>query len=315
MEHRRPAVVSGENWRCVVARHHLRTSVLLALVAVAAGPILLPPSVRAAARQKAAFSSRVVGVRVDVLVTERGKPVSGLAGVDFELRDNGVAQTIALLESSDLSLNAVLALDVSASTSGTRLTDLVTASHALLDGLRAGDRAALITFNQAVSPRVPLSTDLGLVRAALGAMAPSGETALMDGVYTALMSAQSQPGRSLVIVYTDGVDTASWLRSDEVLESARRSSAVVYAVVVGGLRRSALKDLTDATGGDLLVVDSSTDLGGAFRRILAGFRSRYVLTFTPVGVAAGGVHRLDVRVRRSGLRVQARPSYIGEPES
>jgi hypothetical protein len=137
----------------------------------------------------------------------------------------------------------------------------------------------------------------------------------MDGVYTALMSAQSQPGRSLVIVYTDGGDTASWLRPDEVLESARRSSAVVYAVVVGGLRRSPLKDLTDATGGDLLVVDSSTDLGRVFGRILAGFRSRYVLTFTPTGVAAGGVHRLDVRVRRSGLTVQARPSYIGEPES
>jgi VWFA-related protein len=305
-------VGSAENWKGLVARLHLRAPVL---AAVAAGAILLPPSVRAAARQKAAFSSRVVGVRVDVLVTDRRDPVVGLRAGDFDLRDNGVPQTIALLESSDLSLNVVLALDVSASTSGQRLTDLVTASHALLDGLRAADRAALITFNQAVSPRVPLSADLGLVRAALGAMTPSGETALMDGVYTALMSAQSQPGRSLVIVYTDGGDTASWLRPDEVLESARRSSAVVYAVVVGGLRRSPLKDLTDATGGDLLVVDSSTDLGRVFGRILAGFRSRYVLTFTPTGVAAGGVHRLDVRVRRSGLTVQARPSYFGEPES
>jgi len=293
----------------------LRASVLAVLAAAATGPILRPAGARAAGPQAAAFSSRVVGVRVDVLVTERRNPVVGLTAADFELRDNGVAQTIGLLESSDLSLNAVLALDVSASTSGTRLTDLVTASHALLDGLRAADRAALITFNQAVSPRVPLSTDLGLVRAALASLAPSGETALMDGIYTALMSAQSQPGRSLVIVYTDGGDTASWLRPDEVLESARRSSAVVYAVVVGGLRRSPLKELTDATGGDLLVVDSSTDLGGVFGRILAGFRSRYVLTFTPTGVAAGGLHRLDVRVRRSGLTVQARPSYIGEPAS
>ena len=295
--------------------NHLRAPVLAALAVVAAGAILLRAGVRAASPQRAAFSSRVVGVRVDVLVTDRRDPVVGLRAADFELRDNGVAQTIGLLESSDLSLNAVLALDVSASTLGTRLTDLVTASHALLDGLRAADRAALITFNQAVSPRVSLSTDLGLVKAALASLAPSGETALMDGVYTALMSAQSQPGRSLVIVYTDGGDTASWLRPDEVLESARRSSAVVYAAVVGGTRRSPLKDLTDATGGDLLVVDSSTDLGRAFGRTLAGFRSRYVLTFTPTGVASGGLHRLDVRVRRSGLTVRARPSYIGEPES
>jgi VWFA-related protein len=296
----------------VLRRQWLGMPIVTALVAAAASVCLRGAG--ALAQQQAAFSSRVVGVRVDVLVTDLGQPVSGLKAADFELRDNGVAQAIGLVESSDLSLNAVLALDVSASTSGRRLTDLIAASHALLAGLRASDRAALITFNHAVSPRAALSTNLALVGAALDGMRASGETAIMDGLYAALMTTQSEPGRSLVIVCTDGRDTASWLRPDDVLEAARRSSAVVYAVVVGGQRRSPLKDLTDATGGGLLEVDPSTDLSGAFGRILEGFRSRYVLTFTPAGVAAGGVHRLSVRVRRSGLTVQARPNYIGEPK-
>src|SRR5262245_36410682 len=39
------------------------------------------------------FSSRTLGVRVDVLVTEGNHPVGGLTAADFELRDNGVAQS------------------------------------------------------------------------------------------------------------------------------------------------------------------------------------------------------------------------------
>src|SRR5262245_16642344 len=87
------------------------------------------------------FSSRTLGVRVDVLVTERGKPVPGLTAADFELRDNGVSQTIEVAESSDVPVNAVLALDVSDSTAGRRLADLTAASRRLLDGLTPRDRA------------------------------------------------------------------------------------------------------------------------------------------------------------------------------
>ena len=99
----------------------------------------------------------------------------------------------------------------------------------------------------------------------------------------------------------------------------------------------ALEQLTGATGGDLLRVDSTDGLRSAFERILRSFRSRYVLAYTrrqpmvtpaferilrsfrsryvlaytPSGVSIGGRHRLDVRVKRRGLSVKARPGYIG----
>jgi hypothetical protein len=59
------------------------------------------------------FSSRTVGVRVDVLVTNGRMPVGGLTAADFELRDNGVLQSIEIVDSSG-PINVVLALDVSA---------------------------------------------------------------------------------------------------------------------------------------------------------------------------------------------------------
>lgn len=65
------------------------------------------------------FSSRAVGVRVDVMVTDGRTSVGGLTAADFELRDNGVLQTVQLLDSTE-PINVVLAFDVSASAGGER---------------------------------------------------------------------------------------------------------------------------------------------------------------------------------------------------
>jgi VWFA-related protein len=258
----------------------------LSVAAVTLLAVLLSGSLLSS-RQRS-FSSTTLGVRVDVLVTEGRNTVGGLRAADFELRDNGVLQTVDVVDSSDVALNAVL------------------------DGLQPVDRAALTTFSHAVAPRIALTSDLSAVRRELRRIMPSGETAMMDGVYVALTTTLAQSGRSLLVVCTDGADTSSWLEPDEVLESAKRSNAVIYAVTAAETRRhSPLKDLTDATGGQLLQIASSADLRGAFQKILRDFRSRYVLTYTPAGVPTGGFHRLDVRVKRPRLTVKARPGYIG----
>jgi VWFA-related protein len=280
-------------------------------VAAAVLPVLLlsGPSLSS---QKRSFSSSTLAVSVDVLVTDGRNPVAGLTAADFELRDNDVLQTIDLVDTSDVPVNAVLALDTSASTAGQRQRDLIAASEALIDGLRPADRAALITFSHAVFPRIGLTSDLAAVRSELRRITPAGETAIMDGTYVALTATLSQSGRSLVVVCTDGYDTSSWLQPEEVLESAKRSSAVIYAVTAAeARRRSPLKDLTDATGGHMLPVAANGDLRGAFQRILGDFRSRYILAYSPQGVPTDGFHRLDVRVKRRGLTVKARPGYIG----
>jgi VWFA-related protein len=273
--------------------------------------LALRPSGPTHASQLRTFSSKTLGVRVDVLVTDGRNPVAGLTAPDFELRDNGVEQTIDVIEASDVPVNAVLVLDTSASTRGKRQTDLTAASRTLLDGLKPTDRAALTTFGHAVTPRIALTSDLSTVRAALDRIAPSGDTSVMDALYVALTTTLVETGRSLVVVYTDGNDTWSWLQPEEVLESAKRSSAVIYAVTAEARRRAALQDVTEATGGQVLRIASSGDLRDTFQRILKDFRSRYVLAYTPRGVPAGGLHRLDVRVKRRGLTVKARTGYIG----
>ena len=273
--------------------------------------LALAASVAAEIRQQPSFRSGAVGVRVDVLVADGRKPVAGLAVQDFELRDNGVLQSIQLVDAHDIPLNVVLALDTSASTTGKRHADLMAASAVLLDELREGDQAALTTFSHAVVPLLAPTTDLAAVRRRLQTITTAGRTAVMDAVHVALMQTIAQPGRSLVVVCTDGSDVSSWLRPEDVIESARRSSAVIYGVATANGRHVApLESVAEATGGEVLI-ESSDDLRGAFRRIVQDFRSRYILAYTPEGVEAGGFHRLDVRIKRRGLSVKARPGYIG----
>lgn len=258
------------------------------------------------------FSSGAVAVRVDVLVTSGGKPLGGLTAKDFELRDNGVLQTLDVVDGADVPINAVLALDTSLSTTGKRQSDLSRAAEALLARLRPSDRAALSTFNHAAVPLVPLTSDLGSVRASLRRITPSGETSVMDGAYVAITATLAQSGRSLVLVCTDGFDTWSWLRPDDVLEAARRASVVIYGVTSSDARRDAgLKAISDATGGHILQVKSSDELTAAFQKILEDFRNRYILAFSPSGVSPDGFHTLDVRVKRPGASVKARPGYTG----
>lgn len=277
------------------------------VAAVAAG-LLLSTSPHALQR----FSSGTLAVRVDVLVTEGGRPLGGLTAQDFELRDNGVLQTLDVVDGAEIPINAVLALDTSLSTTGKRQSDLIRASEALLARLKTSDRAALATFNHAAVPAVPLTPDFEAIRASLQSFTPSGETSVMDGAYVALTATLGQSGRSLVLVCTDGFDTWSWLRPDDVLEAARRASVVIYGVTSSDARRDAgLKAITDATGGHILPVKSSAELTAAFQKILEDFRNRYILAYSPAGVAPGGFHALDVRVKRPGVTVKARPGYTG----
>lgn len=277
-----------------------------------AGLIGLTLVVTAVAVQAQKFSSRTLGVRVDVLVTDGRAPIAGLTAVDFELRDNGVLQKVEVVDATDVAIHAVLALDTSASITGRRKTDLISAGEALLDGLKPVDRAGLITFSHAVTPKIALTSDLPSVRRALQAIEPLGQTSVMDGVYVALTSTLDQSGRFLIVVCTDGADTTSWLQPSEVLDAAKRANGVIYAVTAADVKRSqALKDLADATGGHVLPVKTSAELRAAFEKILTEFRSRYVLAYSPEGVPVGGFHRLEITVPKRRATVKARTGYIG----
>src|SRR4029079_5408427 len=113
----------------------------------------------------------------------------------------------------------------------------------------------------------------GAVGAVLGMSQGTGDTSLVDGTFAGLMLGVADRGRSLLLVFSDGLDTASFLPPDAVIDAAKRGDVVVYGVVSGSMpRASFLRDLTAATGGNLVEVKSSTDLKSVFLRLLNEYR-------------------------------------------
>jgi VWFA-related protein len=264
-----------------------------------------------AAQQAPAFSSKIEAVRVDVLVTDNGQPIRGLGPGDFEITDNGVPQQVDLVSFDEIPLNVILALDMSDSVAGDRLAQLRGAGGGLLAALHKEDQAALVAFSHEVQLGAKLTGDVAAVRSALDESRGTGMTALVDGTYAGLMIGESDAGRGLLIVFSDGVDTSSWLRADAVLDTAKRADVVVYGVsVVSRLKPEFLRDLTSLTGGRLFEIEKTANLPATFLGILEEFRHRYLVSYTPKGVAKDGWHKLDVRVRNRRATIKARPGYL-----
>jgi VWFA-related protein len=281
-----------------------------ARVAALAALALLPFGGATTPQQGTRFRSTAEAVRVDVLVTRDGQPVPGLTALDFDLFDNGVRQAVQFVASEEIPLNVVMALDVSASVKGERLDDLRRASHAILGRLAPLDSAALVAFGQDVAIPASLTHDISRVRRVLDALEPMGETSLVDAVHTAMLVGETQPGRALVLLFTDGVDALSYLQPDTVLDIARRAEVVVYAVVTRSpLKSHFLEGVTRTTGGGLFEIESTHDLDSAFAKVFDEFRHRYVVSYSPRAVAAGGWHSLQVKVKRPRTNVKARSGY------
>jgi Ca-activated chloride channel family protein len=277
------------------------------------------------------FRSGTELVAIDALVTDGRRPVGGLTAADFELLDNGVAQTIQQLHVEQLPLSILMVLDTSWSVHGERLSALKNAASAVVGRLRAQDRAALISFSHRLELRSRLTADREQLRGAIAGLAAEGSTALRDAAYAGFAMRGNDPARALMVLFTDGVDTSSFLDERRVLEVARRSDVTVYPIgvrdapsltwsrdqVVASEPRSAaptddkfLKALAAETGGRVVYAGRDRDLGPTFARVLDEFKNRYVLGYTPSGVARGGWHRVEVRVKNRKATVTARRGYF-----
>ena len=175
-------------------------------------------------------------MRVDTLVTERGKPIGKLTADDFELFDDGVKQQVTAASIEDVDIDVVLVLDTSRSVAGTRLQALRDAASALVRNLRPDDRAAVVTFASGVTVHGPLTSDHTAVSRALETADARGATSLVDAAWTSVLLTHGNDRPTLVLIFSDGADTASWLRVSPVVALASRANLVVDAVVAGGAR-------------------------------------------------------------------------------
>ena len=268
-----------------------------------------------------AFRSGVDFVQVDVSVRRRGVPVTGLSARDFRVHDSGVEQTLAEVSHEVLPVDVLLIIDLSGSVEGPLLDSLTRAVEAVRARLRTTDRAIVITFNHRI--RELAAVTAGELGSTLALGTPAGQTSLIDAVTVALVRPPEAGRRRMAIVFTDGLDSTSFLDGQTLVDVARRAEAAVFTVALtpGTERREVrpphqalFETLAEATGGALAVLQRNQDLGPSFVQAFEEFRTSYVLRYAYEGPARPGWHPLTVRVTRpsSGgpYEVRARLGYF-----
>ncbi|GMR23807.1 MAG: hypothetical protein BMS9Abin37_2279 [Acidobacteriota bacterium] len=176
------------------------------------------------------FRVSAEAVRVDVWVERDGKGIAGLTEDDFALFDDEVRQEIALVDAESEPLNVVLVVDTSASMVGNKMMELRAAGHAFVSALADEDRASIVTFSHHVHQPLELTSDKEALHNALDFIEARGATAWRDALFAAIKVLEPTRGRSLVLLFTDGRDTYSFIAQDQMKALVEQSSSVVYVV-------------------------------------------------------------------------------------
>jgi VWFA-related protein len=183
---------------------------------------------------------------------------------------------------------------------------------------------------------------IGILRSELQ---PAGPTPLWNAVNVAMTALAKQDGRRVVLVFTDGVDEPMNFKGDNVSHKdaqkrAQHEDVMVYAVGLeshvpyggrraplpgrGGLMMEprnivqkpdeGLAKIAAETGGGYFELTQAEDLRSAFSRVADELHRQYALGFEPTKLD-GKSHKLEVRLKRPGLKARARKSYVAAMET
>jgi VWFA-related protein len=321
-----------------------------ALAALTILPVL-PSRVAAAPQAKDDELAAQIKVDVDVVslyCTVHNKQnglVSTLTKDDFQLAEDGKPQTIKYFSrETDIPLTMGLLVDVSGSQQNLIEVERQAASQFFSSMMKQKDEAFLISFGAdsdllqdlTGSPR---SLQQGLSRLKLN-MGYSGPTAgpvptmnkargtvLYDAVYLAAHDMLAhESGRKAIILITDGEDEGSKLNIKEAMEAAQKADSIIYSILyvdrqfyggfsVGYSGESALKQMSDETGGRVFTVSGKNTLSSIFNQIQEEMRTQYLIGYSPTNQNKDGSYRkIDLKTHDKDQKVQVRKGYYAVPE-
>jgi VWFA-related protein len=287
---------------------------------------------------------------VNVYFSARDKNgfITSLRKDDCQIAEDHNAQIIKrMTQEKNLPLTIGILLDTSGSQMHVLPLEQDSGSRFLREVLTAKDEAFLISFDVNVdllsdftnSPRElarainkasinTASSSAGVPGIGGGPFPTSNPrgTLLYDAVYLAAHDKlQSQTGRKIMVILTDGQDEGSQLKIKDAVEAAQKANVIVYPILIADTQQylmagemymgsSAMGQLAEQTGGRVINVgNNGRKLEDAFDQIQDELRTQYLLSYTPTNKAADGTYRKIQLDCGKGLKVQARKGYYAVP--
>jgi len=265
-------------------------------------------------------------VNIFVNVTDRnGALVGGLTRDDFTLTEDGRPQQIAVFErQSELPLNLTLAIDTSGSVRKDMAEEADAArrfAHALL---RSQDQMSLLQFATEVRELTPFTNKVSQIDRGLGQLKGDWATALYDAISIGSERLGKREGRKVLVVVSDGDDTAKSATYAQALEQALRNEVMIYSIIDVPIEASAGRDLggehalitlAEQTGGKSYYV-SDGGLDKAFARVGDDLRTQYLLAYYPKNQEPGrAFHRVQITIPRAAAQdfnIRHRTGYFAD---
>jgi Ca-activated chloride channel family protein len=280
----------------------------------------------AVAQEPPTFRMDVKLVNLFVNVTDQnGAIIGGLKKEDFRVAEDGRPQEIAIFErQSELPLNLTLAIDTSGSTFKDRGLEQEASRRFVHALLRAQDQMSVIEFATDVRQLVPFTNKISQVDRGLGALRGGDATALYDAIYLGSQGLAHKEGRKVLVLVSDGGDTAKSTTYAEALEQALRAEVMIYSIIDVPIEASAGRDL----GGEHALITLSEQTGGksfyaneggldkAFERVSDDLRTQYLLGYYPHNQEPGRTfHHLLVTIPRAtpdAFNIRYRTGYYAD---
>jgi Ca-activated chloride channel family protein len=270
---------------------------------------------------------KLVNVFVNV-IDQNGAIVAGLTRDDFALAEDGRPQQISVFErQSELPLNLTLAIDTSSSVRKDMAAEADAArrfAHALL---RSQDQMSLMQFATEARELTPFTNKMSQIDHGLGQLRSDWSTALYDAICQASAGLGRNPGRRVLVLISDGDDTASSATYAQALEQALRNEVMIYSIIDVPIEASAGRDLggehalitlAEQTGGKSFYV-SDGGLDKAFARVSDDLRAQYLLAYYPHHQEPGrNFHRIQVTIPRAApqaFNIRHRTGYYADAQA
>jgi len=273
-------------------------------------------------------------VRLPITVTDKkGQFVSGLTQGDFMILEDRIPQTIESFtneENNNLPLYVGVLMDTSPSTAAKLKFEQEAAMNFIQTVVRPRrDRVLFATFDHEVTLRQDFTDRLELLDKAVYAVKKTGEqTALWDAIWQFCdQKMRSVPGRRVLVVITDGVDTYSRADINDAIDIAQRTETTIFAistkagllstvvgVEAGTVKNKADKDLDrvgEETGGTAFFTSDMLALERSLNRIAKELRAQYLITYKPTNDKYDGSYRrVEVKLTtQGGMKLRTKKGY------
>jgi len=278
---------------------------------------------------------------VAVRVTDRNdNEIHGLTANQFSLYEDGIPQKISFFEAADEPVSLGVLLDVSGSMGATgKLDEAKSALSQIISTMRPADETFYMRFHLQVDKVVGFTSDTHRVLSAISETAATeNSTSLYDAIAGGLCYMRNaRHHRQALLVITDGADQNSHRSLQDLTPIVQASQAQVFIIGLLGkeeydlYRKSrnqkimlvtrkevdnpltAFNQLARESGAESFFPDSPDKLQEAVNAVAHQLRTQYTLAYYP-RAKAGGFHRIEVRVAKSGARVRARRGFAAVPE-